>query len=1045
MGIDISQLASIDEVVGSDCVPVSSNQSTKKASFVTMLAYFQANIVSSGGTPYTNAMAQDAVGGILADTPTIDFTYTTNASIKADLKGLPALTGFGGKGVKVNVDPTLGFDVYDIPGAYTPPASITQKAISFDSIASLQSYDNANFTNGQEIYIRDYYSTQPGGGGTIVYLSASTLTVDNGAVFATFSATGRYLRQFAEYGRYRVRDWGAKGDFNRNTGLGTNDQAAFDACIAYAITHRPFSNSGTIGIPIVYASGGSYLVDGIKITYIDCKLEGDGLGLTQVYHNNTLTTKRPIVYITAPIVSSGSASRTIAIPYGGIEGISFFCGTKTYPAGIYSDVTIDQGFITNNTGVGVRTSSNAICDAISAFDFLNWETTKNRFDSIPKWCYRFRASENNTSLLTSSGGHFRVASLTIGTGEFVCTISPDPLVGTPCMLMGKTTPVAPTATDTGLVLDMNNTGTVYYIAKGSRTDYGTPNTRIFLARTYADAIAGTNIITYTVTYSGTLAFCMFPMWSTISAATPAADSITYNDGGRGFLYNTACLDTGLASSVVGDYDNPLTQNNGTGACWVYSDGTLPSPLVKGTTYWPIYIDAETIQLASSAANASSGVAIDITANGTGNMIIMCNRNCSIFGMGHCSIDGFTYDNASATTVETRGSTACGGFGLLSANYSSLGADKGTIEVNNTRFEVNKAPARDLSQGATIPSMIRLTHNANQASTDGANVAFKSDNVAIDFSSGLTANARDFAFLTNPSGQDSSFTIANFTCFGMGAIVVNEKGNASSNLFGRGGASASRARLGFAGSRRNGNRRQDGYIKNMIDGITIGQQDSTLTSAYSKTGDMLYSNVTGIAFYKAVQTTIGQCKGTSGTPVSVGATATMSVGSNVVTYVGTLLVNFCTGTSVTIIGAGAAAANLTGVVGEIDNYSATKTFAIYDNNGAPLNASTAVSAVACNFADAIFAQVLAEYVVSASLDFGSIASLGSADLTIAVPSGVTFTAGKICRLGLPSNANAGIIYSAFVTSGGATVTVRAQNYTLGAIDPAAGTFTVGVAV
>ena len=77
--------------------------------------------------------------------------------------------------------------------------------------------------------------------------------------------------------------------------------------------------------------------------------------------------------------------------------------------------------------------------------------------------------------------------------------------------------------------------------------------------------------------------------------------------------------------------------------------------------------------------------------------------------------------------------------------------------------------------------------------------------------------------------------------------------------------------------------------------------------------------------------------------------------------------------------------------------------------------------------------------SAALDFASIASLGQADLTIAVASAVV---GDEVALGLPAAPTAGLIFNAFVDSAG-SVTVRAHNYTAGAIDAASATYNVRV--
>jgi hypothetical protein len=60
-------------------------------------------------------------------------------------------------------------------------------------------------------------------------------------------------------------------------------------------------------------------------------------------------------------------------------------------------------------------------------------------------------------------------------------------------------------------------------------------------------------------------------------------------------------------------------NTGDGACNALNigGGALPSPLVAATSYWVIRVDANTIKLATSQANALAGTAIDITTTGSG--------------------------------------------------------------------------------------------------------------------------------------------------------------------------------------------------------------------------------------------------------------------------------------------------------------------------------------------------------------------------------------------------------------------------------------------
>lgn len=45
--------------------------------------------------------------------------------------------------------------------------------------------------------------------------------------------------------------------------------------------------------------------------------------------------------------------------------------------------------------------------------------------------------------------------------------------------------------------------------------------------------------------------------------------------------------------------------------------STPAPLVSGTTYYTIFVDENTIKLASSASNAIAGIALDLTSVGSG--------------------------------------------------------------------------------------------------------------------------------------------------------------------------------------------------------------------------------------------------------------------------------------------------------------------------------------------------------------------------------------------------------------------------------------------
>lgn len=77
--------------------------------------------------------------------------------------------------------------------------------------------------------------------------------------------------------------------------------------------------------------------------------------------------------------------------------------------------------------------------------------------------------------------------------------------------------------------------------------------------------------------------------------------------------------------------------------------------------------------------------------------------------------------------------------------------------------------------------------------------------------------------------------------------------------------------------------------------------------------------------------------------------------------------------------------------------------------------------------------------TATLDFGSIATLASEDLTVAV---VGAAVGDAVHLGLPAAPAAGIAFNAFVSAAD-VVTVRAHNYTAGPVDPTSATYRVVV--
>ncbi len=77
--------------------------------------------------------------------------------------------------------------------------------------------------------------------------------------------------------------------------------------------------------------------------------------------------------------------------------------------------------------------------------------------------------------------------------------------------------------------------------------------------------------------------------------------------------------------------------------------------------------------------------------------------------------------------------------------------------------------------------------------------------------------------------------------------------------------------------------------------------------------------------------------------------------------------------------------------------------------------------------------------TAALNFGSIATTASADLTITVTGAAV---GDFVVMALPAAPTAGIVFNAFVSAAD-TVTVRASNITASSVDPASATYGVVV--
>jgi len=553
--------------------------------------------------------------------------------------------------------------------------------------------------------------------------------------------------------------------------------------------------------------------------------------------------------------------------------------------------------------------------------------------------------------------------------------------------------------------------------------------------------AGT-VLTVTAMTSGTLCVGQTVAGAGITGGT----TITALGTGRGGIGTY----TVSASQLIASEAMTGTTGNGAGslhAVFLYSDGTMPGGLVAGVAYFPIYVDAQTCQFATTPANAIAGTAINITSAGTGNITMVYDHQIGSLGIGGLQIAGSTWNMGGAATAETINSVACGGLGFLYADFSYISYE-GAIVIDGNRFEINGAMARDTVFGSSKIAVVRVECGSNPSVIGPNGIGVSIKDMALDVAVGIKGEM--YRIVANRGNADLAPDFENCILQGMGSAYNNDNGTARSMTVPI-GTNGNRQWLAQVKGGKNASTAATPYrLDGMAQSASQGRQSGLLaaaqqSSSISKNGDLLASSDTGVAFYAATQATTGWCKGTGATSAGTvtgttgaGATFTLSTVSGL---------NVGIGTAVSIPGAGAAAAALVGVIKSVDNLSATPTFVLGNAvTGADLPCLTNVTAVTMTFMPSTWASVREYYTVSATLDFPSVAANTTSDLTIAAPTNVTFRDGAQCIVGVKIAAiSAGISYTAFVTSGGASVTVRCTNCTVGAVNPASAVFNVDVAV
>jgi hypothetical protein len=101
---------------------------------------------------------------------------------------------------------------------------------------------------------------------------------------------------------------------------------------------------------------------------------------------------------------------------------------------------------------------------------------------------------------------------------------------------------------------------------------------------------------------------------------------------------TGTADVAASATDVDDTTDEITLTSHTfhtgQICRVTTSNTLPAGLAINTDYWVIKVDANTIQLAASYADAIAGTAIDLTTAGVGNQTITASDAAAMYRFGH---------------------------------------------------------------------------------------------------------------------------------------------------------------------------------------------------------------------------------------------------------------------------------------------------------------------------------------------------------------------------------------------------------------------------
>jgi hypothetical protein len=483
-----------------------------------------------------------------------------------------------------------------------------------------------------------------------------------------------------------------------------------------------------------------------------------------------------------------------------------------------------------------------------------------------------------------------------------------------------------------------------------------------------------------------------------------------------------------------------TLNGGTRVVFFAAAGTgavLPPNISPGVAYYSCYLDGQTFAVYSTIT-AASNAAITLTdggalpttglidpTGGSGEIVVLYSAVTSIENCSHFTLTDFTMDNAFAQVTQTIGTTGCGGYGLLYADYLGFLNTKGSISITGgTRIELNTPPACDPRTNAQVPNIIRIIgSNITTGLWPAPCIGIHLADLAFTLNNGTQ---RNICALGTTFGE-LAYNLENITGDVIASFVENDCYNMVGSIQAGAGRVTQASSPGLFGINALTRQINEGVMK--WGGLQLATANDTVNSILAPGDYMLNPGIVGPALYKSVNPVPGYTYGSS-TGTNTGMSATTTVGSALVTLgAAVTAANWGPHTAVSIAGALDGINPLVGVVGPINNLVNPATFILINPaTGMPLPAGAAVSAAVMSYVPPVIAQVDAVqvYTLSATFTAAPTSAITEVDVTVA---GAAFptssTAPTPVWFGWPTSLATGIAASGFIKSA-TTIGVRLTN-------------------